>query len=131
MNASRRAFLGATAALSSRPLALPLASLGALAALEDQEHMKRNVAAAKSGRKWIAKQLEELGLDFVPSETNYLMVKLPKDPAVVSDELERQGILVRPQAGGPLDGYLRVSSTVPAGNEAFVSALARILGDAS
>ncbi|MCB0014282.1 MAG: aminotransferase class I/II-fold pyridoxal phosphate-dependent enzyme [Anaerolineales bacterium] len=108
-----------------------LALVGAMAALEDQEHMKRNVAAAKSGRKWIAKQLEELGLDFVPSETNYLMVKLPKDPAVVSAELERQGILVRPQAGGPLDGYLRVSSTVPAGNEAFVSALARILEDAS
>lgn len=36
MNASRRAFLGAAAALSSRPLALPLASLGALAALEAQ-----------------------------------------------------------------------------------------------
>ena len=34
MNASRRAFLGATAALSSRPLALPLACLGALAAHE-------------------------------------------------------------------------------------------------
>ena len=103
---------------------------GALAALNDQEHMKRIIEVSKGGRKWICNQLDELGLHYWPSETNFVLIKLPVDSALVGAELEKMGVMVRPMTGGPLDNCLRVSATNEVGNELFVTGLARILEQA-
>ena len=108
-----------------------IAQAGALAAMQDPAHMQRNIDVARGGRKWICKQLDELGLEYVPSETNFVLIKLPVDSGMVAAELEKEGVMVRPLSGGSLHNCLRVSSTHEAGNERFIAGLARILEQAA
>ena len=59
-----------------------LAQVAGLAALEDDEFMARTIAVNAAGRAYLYREFDRLGLAYVPSHTNFILVHLgPAAPA--------------------------------------------------
>ncbi len=104
-----------------------LAQLAARVALADTDFLARTYALNRDGRAQLQGAFKSLGLDFVPSHTNFVLVRVGDAPRI-NTELLRRGIIVRPVAGDGLPQHLRVSFGLPQENARFVEALSDILG---
>lgn len=104
-----------------------LAQAGALAALEDEEHLARTRANNRLGRDYLQTAFARLGLEFVPSHANFVMVRVGEGARVFA-ELQKAGIITRPLASYSLPEWLRISVGTPAENHRCVTALRKILG---
>lgn len=104
-----------------------LAQAAGVAALGDSDHLRRSRAHADASRAFFERELRALGLDPVPSETNFVAVEVGDDSAV-SDGLRARGYTITPLAGWGLPGVIRVSFGTAAQNQGFVAALRAVLG---
>ncbi len=105
-----------------------LAQAAGVAALEDYEHLARSCEMVAAGREQLYRGLDEIGVKYVPSEANFVMVDLEREAAPVFEELLKLGVVVRPLAGWGLPNALRVSVGRAEENDAFLRALATVLG---
>ncbi len=103
------------------------AQAAAAAALADTAHLARTLALNDTGRRFYADTFTEMGLDFVPSEANFVLVDVNRDSREVANALMREGVIVRPGAGLGLPRHIRVSTGTEAQNARFVDALRRVL----
>jgi histidinol-phosphate aminotransferase len=99
-----------------------VAQAGALAALADDAHIRRTKALTRQGLKFLYREFEKLGLEYVPSHANFVLVRVGKGGAVFQG-LQRQGVIVRPMAGYQLPEWIRVTVGLPAENRRLVQAL--------
>jgi histidinol-phosphate aminotransferase len=99
-----------------------LALVGALAALEDVEHVQRTLAVNREGMRVLTEAFRRLELPFVPSAANFILVRVGQG-LVVYEALLRQGVIVRPMDGYGLPEYLRVTIGLPEENARFIEAL--------
>jgi len=104
-----------------------VAQVAALAALQDEDHVRKSVALAVEGKNYLYGELTRMGVPHVPSETNFILVKVGSGREVY-EALLRLGVIVRPMDGDGLSEYIRVSIGLPAENEAFVNGLKRVMG---
>jgi len=80
----------------------------------------------RDGKAQLQQGFTQLGLAFVPSFANFVLVKVG-DAARVNLELLKRGVIVRPVAGDGLPEWLRVSIGLPHENQKFLEALAAIV----
>ncbi|MEY3665243.1 MAG: histidinol-phosphate aminotransferase [Pseudomonadota bacterium] len=104
-----------------------LAQAAAVAALGDDAFLERSYRMNRAGLQRLQTAFEKLGLAYVPSHGNFVLVKVG-DAAAVYESLLRAGVIVRPVAGYGLPQWLRISVGLPEENEKFLVALARALG---
>jgi histidinol-phosphate aminotransferase len=105
-----------------------LAQVGALAALDDEAHLRASVENNAAGRALLYAELEALGVGFTPTQANFLLVHVPGgDGAGVYDELLRRGVIVRPMGSYDLPGTIRVTIGTPGENRRFLDALRAVL----
>jgi histidinol-phosphate aminotransferase len=102
-----------------------LGEAGAVAALDDREHVERTLAAVHEGARFLTRELRELGLEVWPSDANFLLVRAG---AGAYEGLLRQGVIVRPLSGFGLPEHLRVTIGTKEQNERLVAALRRLRG---
>jgi len=100
-----------------------LAQVGALAALDDADHMRRTQENNRHGLAYLRRELDRLGLEYAPSWGNFLLVKVGVG---VSQQLLPQGIIIRPMEGYGYPGYARVSVGLPQENEHFITAMEKL-----
>lgn len=100
----------------------------ALAALDDQDHVRRVVALARSGKDYICAELDRLHLKYWPSDANFVMIEPPTPADRIEEALRHRGIAVHPTESNGLRGCLRVTIGLPEANHAFVAALEQALG---
>ncbi len=103
-----------------------LAQAAAIAALNDKEFLTKSFAVNRDGKEQLQKAFEKLGLQFVPSYANFVLVKVG-DAARINLELLKRGVIVRPVAGDGLPEWLRVSIGLPHENQIFIDALTTVL----
>jgi histidinol-phosphate aminotransferase len=104
-----------------------LAQAAGVAALEDTEFMERTVAFTQGERRFLTDAFERLGLETVPSQTNFLLVRVGPEALEVQEALKRRGVIVRPCTGYDLPHFLRVTVGTREQNERLVAALEEIL----
>jgi histidinol-phosphate aminotransferase len=104
-----------------------VAQAAALAALADTEYVAASAALNKSGLAELARGLDALGVAYVPSHANFVLVRIGP-AAEVYEKLLRQGVIVRPVASYGLPQHLRVTVGLPHENQRFLAALASALG---
>ena len=104
-----------------------LAQVGALAALDDMEHIERTRANNQTGLRFFESTFKQLGLEFVPSVTNFVLVKVG-DGQYVFNELQKRGVIVRPMASYQLPSWIRISIGTPAENARCTAALRDAFG---
>ena len=103
-----------------------LAQAAALAALADVDYVDESRALNAQGRAELEEGFGKLGLAFVPSHANFVLVNVG-DAARVYQRLLQQGVIVRPVANYGLPEWLRVTVGVGAENRRFLEALATAL----
>src|SRR5256884_617663 len=86
-----------------------VAQAAALAALDDHEHVKRCIEANRVERKRITEEVAKLGLKPVKSEANFVFVETGPEAKAISDELLREGVIVRPLAWMGFPEAMRIS----------------------
>lgn len=94
------------------------------AALADGAHLETTRAVTLEGRRYLAEALGRLGLEVVPSQANFLLVKTPVKGSALADALLEAGVIVRPVDGYGLPDYVRISVGTRTENERCVAALA-------
>lgn len=107
-----------------------LAQAAAVAALNDTEFLQRSAQLNRDGYRQLTQTFDELGLEYVPSFGNFVMVKVGADEAAgarVNLALLKQGIIVRPVANYGLPQWLRITIGLPEENAAFIDALKKLL----
>jgi len=105
-----------------------LAEAGALAALDDDEHVRRTLAVNESGIEYLTAELGRLGIETWPTDANFLLART--GPGVF-DALLAQGVIVRPMGGFGLPEYVRISIGLPEENERLIKTLAELRGGGS
>lgn len=104
-----------------------MAQAAALAALDDHVHVKRCIEANRVERKRITEELAALGLKPVKSETNFVFVEVGAEAKSISDELLREGVIVRPLAWMGFPEAIRISVGKTEENDKLFMALRRVL----
>ncbi|MDQ3622890.1 MAG: histidinol-phosphate transaminase [Verrucomicrobiota bacterium] len=99
---------------------------GALAGLLDEEHQRKTRELTIAGREVLQNEFARLGLQFVPSHANFVLVKVG-DGQAVFQALLKTGVIVRDMNAYGLPEWIRVSVGLPAQNERFLAGL-RALG---
>ena len=103
-----------------------LAQAAAIAALQDTEFLAKSFAVNRDGKAQLQQGFAKLGLTFIPSYANFVLVKVGDAPHV-NLELLKRGVIVRPVAGDGLPEWLRVSIGLPHENQKFLDALTSIV----
>lgn len=108
-----------------------LAQAAAVAALNDKEFLDKGAQNNAEGYKQLTAAFEELGLEYVPSFGNFVLVRVGSDDAAgarVNLALLKQGVIVRPVGNYGLPQWLRISIGLPEENATFIAALKKALG---
>jgi histidinol-phosphate aminotransferase len=103
-----------------------LAIAAAVAAIQDETHHKGLVDEVVRNRGELARGLETLGFELVPSAANFLFVRPPKPAAEVVGALRERKILVRHYDREPIAGWLRITIGTREQHEMLLAALKEI-----
>ncbi|TFW16890.1 histidinol-phosphate transaminase [Massilia arenosa] len=107
-----------------------LAQAAAVAALNDTAFLKKSAENNTAGYQQYVQAFEEMGLQYVPSYGNFVLVKVGEDEgagARVNVALLKQGVIVRPVGAYGLPQWLRISIGLPQENAACIAALKKAL----
>lgn len=104
-----------------------VAQAAAMAALDDTAHVAASQRVNRAGRAFLERTCRALGLAFLPSHANFLMIDVG-DGCGVAQALERVGVIVRPLGGYGFARHVRVSVGLPEENTRFAQALAALCG---
>ncbi len=104
-----------------------LIQAGALAALDDDTHLRKTRENNSAGLHYFESAFRRLRLNYVPSSANFILVEVG-DGARVFSQLQKLGIITRPMAGYRLPEWLRISIGTPNENARCLDALCSVLG---
>jgi histidinol-phosphate aminotransferase len=107
-----------------------LAQAAAIAAFQDSAFLQKGYEVNRDGYIQLTKAFNEMGLTFLPSAGNFVLVKVGDDDqagARVNLALLKRGIIVRPVGNYGLPQWLRISIGLPEENTAFINAFRDIL----
>lgn len=110
------------------PFNINQAALAAgVAALQDEKHIMRSVDINDSGKKYLYQEFSNMGLEYISSMGNFVMVDLKRDTIPVFEDLQSRGIIVRPLKPYKLDTWLRVSIGLQKQNETLIKEMKGLL----
>jgi threonine-phosphate decarboxylase len=110
-----------------------LAQLIGEAVLGEHAYAKRTRDWLMEERPWLTGQLQELGLSVVPSDVNFLLVRLSADHGMnvtqLQQEMARRGIMIRDASlfAGLDTSYFRVAIRLRHENERLVQLLQEVI----
>ena len=108
-----------------------LAQAAALAALDDEPHILECVRLIDAGRQFLYDEFKALGLKYVPSRANFILVDVGRSAAEIYQKLLREGVIVRPLTSFGMETALRITIGTPQENRRLVRALGAVLGKRS
>jgi len=104
-----------------------VAQAAARASLKDKDHVEKSIRINSEGKEYLYKELTSIGLDYVPSEANFILVHLNRSGSEVMSKLLREGVIVRPVGGYEFPNSVRITIGTPEQNQRLISALERVL----
>ena len=107
------------------------AQTAAVAALGDVSFYERTLEITRGGKEYLYRSLDALGLSYVPSHTNFILIDTGMDDGVVCNKLLERGIIARPAGSYDLPDHIRITVGLQEHNEKFIHALKEILNERS
>ena len=106
----------------------------AAAALADQDFIEKSRLNNQEQMRWLEKQFDALGLGFIKSHANFIMVEIEVEmeditAASIHQALLEQGVIVRPLESYGLPNWLRITVGVAEDNMRLIDTLRSILTD--
>jgi len=104
-----------------------LAQAAAIAALDDKEFLRKTKKIISEGKGYIYDSLNKLGIAYVPSVTNFILIDVGRDCTDVFKEMLKYGVIVRDMKQYGLKNFIRVTIGTEKENERFIKVLKKIL----
>lgn len=106
-----------------------LAQVGALFALEDETHLARTVGETQRALRWYYARFEEMGLSYIPSHTNFVLVDVGLDAKAVYEAMLRKGVIIRAMNAYGFPTSIRITMGTEEENNRCIQALKGVLQD--
>ena len=105
-----------------------LAQAAALAALDDHEFVKKTLDLTKQGLRQLQSGLDEMGIEYIPSQTNFFLIKSPLGGNETYQKMLREGVIVRSMDAFGLPDYIRICVGLPEQNARFLKSFRKVIG---
>src|SRR5438477_555081 len=86
-----------------------LAQAAALAAVDDDSHVLECVRMIEAGRHFLYDEFTALGIRYVPSRANFILVDVGRSASDIYQRLLKEGVIVRPMTPFGMESALRVT----------------------
>ena len=103
-----------------------IAQAGALAGLLDDEHQNKTRQITDEGRSYLESEFTSMGLEYVPSHANFVLVKVGDGDKVFQKMLDK-GVIVRAMAEYKLPDWIRISVGTMEQNLRCIATLKEVL----
>lgn len=104
-----------------------LAQVAGIAALEDEAFLERSIAANHEGRLYLYEAFDRLGLQYIESHANFVLVEFGADALAVQECLLEKGVIVRTCVNYDLPEFLRITVGTEEQNARLIRALEEVL----
>ncbi len=100
---------------------------GGIAALDDDEFVKKSKLVNNAGKEFLYHSYKKLGLFYIPTHGNFIFVDFPKDSQIIYEALLKQGIITRTIKEYGFPNALRITIGTEKQNHRLINALKKIL----
>lgn len=104
-----------------------LAQSAAIAAFDDKKFLKKTRQKILEGKGYLYESLTRLGLAYVPSVANFILIDVGRDGVGVFRDMLKYGVIVRDMKQYGLKNYIRVTIGTKKENERFIKVLKKVL----
>lgn len=104
-----------------------VAEAAARAALSDKGHLKKTLKLVSQGKSYLYNELDSLGIEYIPSVTNFVLIRTGKKSKRIYDRLLKRGVIVREMSPWKLNNFIRVTIGTGSENHRFIKALKEAL----
>lgn len=104
-----------------------LAQAAALACLADQPYYRTLARKIERQREVLYRGIRKLGLKYVESYTNFVLIDMRQDASGIAKALQGAGVIVRDMSVWGLKHFIRVTIGTEAENKRFLNALRKVL----
>jgi histidinol-phosphate aminotransferase len=104
-----------------------LAQVAAVAALKDEDHAVKSIQLVYEGKRYLYKELDRMGLSYVPSQANFIFIDFEKDSEEIFQALLKEGIIIRPGRIWGYPTFARVTIGGIGDNQRFIQALKKVM----
>lgn len=104
-----------------------VALIAAKAALSDSAYQKKVLENNRKGKEYYYDVLKKLNIEYVPTEANFLLIKLGPTAEVITKKLFDKQVIVRFMAAYGLPDYIRVTIGTMEENTRFIETLKKLL----
>jgi len=104
-----------------------VAQAAALAALDDEAHVRRALENNASGAEFLTRAMAEMGYRLASTWANFIYVDLGQEAAPPATRLEAEGVIIRALGPWGAPNAIRVTIGTPEENEFFVNAFRKVM----
>jgi len=104
-----------------------LAQVAATAALDDKKFLGKTRQIILDGKSYLYDCLTGLGIAYLPSVANFILIDVGKDSVSVFKEMLKYGVIVRDMKQYGLKNFIRVTIGTKKENERFIKVLKKAL----
>ena len=96
------------------------AQKAALEAIKDNNHLEYVIKNNREQKEYFSREFKKLGLEYIESQANFIMVDIKCDDKKIYEYLLRKGFIIRPGFLLGMKGYLRISISKEENNKEFM-----------
>jgi histidinol-phosphate aminotransferase len=104
-----------------------LAQAAANAALDDMSFVSQTLKLVREGLDYLYNSIQGMGLEYIPTQTNFFLIKVPLGGQKTYELMLREGVIVRSMDSYGLPEYIRINVGLPKENERFIRTLKKII----
>jgi len=104
-----------------------MAQAAALAALEDEEHLRESLKINREGKEFLTAKFQEMNLFYVPTQANFIFLQVGVDSKAFWQEMLKEGIIVRTGDIFGLPDFIRVTIGTAEQNQCFLEGTVKVL----
>ena len=104
-----------------------LAQVAGEAALDDDRFLQKTLRIIEEGKRYLYKELDRLGLSYIKSATNFILIDIKGNSKKLFDKMLAEGVIVREMSTYGLDSWIRVTIGTRNENERFIKVFERLM----
>lgn len=104
-----------------------VAEAAGLAAIRDEDHVRKTVENNAVGAAWLLERFAEIGIRALPTSGNFIYFTVDDDAGAFAARMQAEGVIVRSLGPWGIPNAIRVSIGTPEQNEKFFNALKKVV----
>lgn len=106
-----------------------MAQEAAVTAFKAEDHLKKCQQMNREEKEYLYQEFSKLGLEYIETETNFMMVDTGLDAAQVFKELQQRGVIIRPGSQFGMESWIRVTIGTREENDFFLNKFKELLAE--